>query len=198
VAQTPYRGKPESERFMEPAEFRALVQASAGDHFALACFTLMGLGGLRTVELTYLRPENLDRRMGGVWVRTAKRKDKQLRFVPLDQGSFRILEEMAKHKGPDDLLIDRGGSPVTRRRIRHVFAKFRDRAGIRRTLGPHSLRHLAALIRSEEGASPQEVAQFLGHRTLSQVLVYANLRRERNEHLMKAIAGRLLEGVSLS
>lgn len=198
MPQIPFRGKPESERFLEPAEFQKLIQSASGDSFALVCFLVMGIGGLRTIEVASLKVRSLDRLKKGLWVKTAKRKDESVRFVPLDDGSFQILERMAGKKKPDDLLIDRDGLPVTRRRIRHAFTQYKERAGIRKTLGPHSLRHLAGIIRSEEGASPQEVAQFLGHKTLDQVLVYCNLRRERNEHITKTIAGRLLEGMSLS
>lgn len=190
----PFKGKPHADRFMEVEEFQLLSKAAQKDPEAVSIFMVMGLGGLRTIEVEGLRVKALDRKKQGIWVVTAKQtNDPITRFVPLDKGTLWTMAWWAKGRKPEAPLVSYKGEPVTRRRIRYLFHLYKAKAGIREALGPHSLRHLAGIVRSEQGASPQEVAAFLGHKTLNMVLIYANLREGRNRE-MAADAARRLTG----
>ena len=190
----PFEGKRHADRFMEVEEFQLLARATQKDPEALAIFMVMGLGGLRTIEVAKLPVKAFDRKKGGIWVDTAKRKDAVTRFVPLDAATLETLTLWAKGKRPEAPLVSHAGRPVTRRRIRYLFHLYKGKAGIREALGPHSLRHLAGIVRTEQGAGPQEVAAFLGHKTLNMVLTYANLREKRNREMTRDAADRLTGG----
>jgi len=187
MPQIPFRGKPPADRYMEPEEFQKLLQVARKDLDVVRAIVLMGFGGLRTIEALHLKVGNLDPHKRGVWAWTAKRKDHPDRFIPLEQWYVLFSKSARGRKAPEQLLL-RGRHPMQRRQLRYLFVKYRDRAGIRHALGPHSLRHLAGTARSEAGASPQELAAFLGHKTLDMVLVYANLRHERNAQITKGAA----------
>jgi site-specific recombinase XerD len=184
MPQIPFTGKPPSDRYMEPSEFQQLIGAAKKDSVAVQVLLAMGLGGLRTIEVTWLDVHSLDPNKKGLWVKTAKRGDNHIRFVPLNNTSYKVFQT----KRQDGPLIIHQGERVTRRRIRYLFHKYKQDAGIRDCLGPHSLRHLAAIVRTEAGASPQEVAGFMGHKTLQQVLVYSSLRTERNTAMTEEAA----------
>lgn len=188
-----FEGKKHTDRFMEPEEFRKLMDAAEGDTVAELCFIAMGLAGLRTIEVTWLTCGSLDRQQKGLWVKTAKRKDNYTGFVALDDESFERFSKAAGRRAEGAPLIVDGNAGVTRRRIRTLFACYREKAKIRHVLSCHSLRHLAGIIRTEAGAQPQEVAQFLRHKNLAQVLVYAQLRTSRNRDMATAAAGALLK-----
>jgi len=169
---------------METDEFQKLAKVVSADLEAAAILMLMGYGGLRTVEVARLRIRDLDVQKRALWVTTAKHKKNPIvRLIPLDDDTFAALEKMVKGRKPDDGLVLYQGHPATRRRIRHLFHKVKRVAGVRDVLGPHSLRHLAGIIRTEAGASPQEVAAFLGHKKLDMVLVYSNLTENRNRSI---------------
>lgn len=193
MPQTPFQGKHEADLFMEPQEFQKLLKAAAKDTDAVRAFILMGFAGLRTIEAAWVKVKDLDRQKRGLWVTTAKRKDRKVRFVSLGDW-LGMFEQAAKGRRPDEQLLLRGAYPIERRQIRYLFHKYKEAAGIRRGLGPHSLRHLAGIVRSESGAQPQEVAGFLGHKTMDMVLIYANLRKERNEEMAQAASDILFGG----
>jgi integrase/recombinase XerD len=189
-----FKGKRHADRFIEVDEFKLLAKAAKDDSELSTIFRLMGIGGLRTIEVADLTVKSLDRQKRGLWVDTAKQtNDPITRFVPLDDRSFEALSVWAKGKRPEAHLVNHAGTPVTRRRIRYLFHLYKRKAGIREELGPHSLRHLAGIVRTEQGASPQEVAAFLGHKTLNMVLVYANLREGRNRELTTDAVRRLTD-----
>lgn len=190
----PFKGKRHADRFMEVEEFQLLAKATRKDPEASAIFLIMGLGGLRTIEVAKLAVKAYDRGKGGIWVDTAKRKDHVPRFVPLDEGTLEQVARWAKGRRPESPLVTYRGLPITRRRVRYLFHLYKAKAGIREALGPHSLRHLAGIVRTEQGAGPQEVAAFLGHKTLNMVLVYANLREGRNRELAADAARKLIGG----
>lgn len=190
----PFKGKRHADRFMEVEEFQLFAKAAREDPEALAIFMIMGLGGLRTIEVAQLTVKTYDKGKGGLWVDTAKRKDHVPRFVPLDKGTIEQVALWAKGRRPESPLASYRGAPVTRRVVRYRFHLYKTKAGIREALGPHSLRHLAGIVRTEQGASPQEVAAFLGHKTMNMVLVYANLREGRNREMAKDAAHRLTGG----
>lgn len=190
----PFKGKNEPDRYMEPREFQLLMEAAKDDADITRAVLLMGFGGLRTIEVTWLRVRDLDDRQKGVWVTTAKRKDRYRGFVALED-QYELFKEAAKGRDGNAVLIRFRGQPMTRRQIRYYFHKYKKKAGIRGCLGPHSLRHLAGIVRTEAGAQPQEIAQFLRHKNLGQVLVYSNLRTDRNAEMARQ-AGRILFGTN--
>jgi integrase len=178
---------------MEAEEFQKLMKVCEGDEDLTRVFILMGFGGLRTIEVTQAVVKDLDRSKRGLWVLTAKqKKDPITRFIPLGEW-YGMFEEATKNRKLDSSLVLFRGEPITRRQVRYYFHRAKKAAGIRGVLGPHSTRHLAGIVRTEAGGQPQEVAAFLGHKTLDMVLVYANLRRERNEQ-MASDASRILFG----
>ena len=190
--QTPFKGKPKQDRFMEPDEFHKLAAAAKDDLDALRMFVVMGLCGLRTVEVTWLQVKSLDRNQQGLWVKTAKRKKLSMDFVAVDEDSFRLLEDGVKGRKEATPLILYKGQPTSRRQIRYLFHKYKANAGIRKELGPHSLRHLQGIVLTEAGAVPQEVANRLRHTNLAQVMIYSNLRVKRNQEMAQDSARALL------
>jgi integrase len=193
MPQIPFKGKDKRDLFMEPEEFRKLLKATEGDVEATDIFLSMCPGGLRTVEVTWVKVSSLDTGKNGLWVKTAKRKDKWVRFVGLDSDVMKRLSRAAKRKPEASALFRYQGNPVSKRQIRYLFHKYKALAGVRHALGPHSLRHLTGIILSESGSSPQEVANYLGHSNLKQVLVYANLRTGRSQQMARG-AGKVLFG----
>jgi integrase len=197
MPQIPFQGKHKRDLFMEPEEFRRLLKAAEDDTDITRIFLSMCPGGLRTIEVTWAKVKALDKNKKGLWVKTAKRRDKWVRFVGLDSNVMEALQAAVNRRQDGEPLFRYNGKGVTKRQIRYLFHKYKALAGIRHALGPHSLRHLTGIILSESGSSPQEVANYLGHSNLKQVMVYANLRTQRSQQ-MASEAGKVLFGQPVS
>lgn len=204
--QTPFKGKPKSDRYMEPDEFKQLLRAT-DDSDSFKILLLLGTTGMRTIETTWIRVGDLDIRNGGFHKKIAKQGAKRKKkpengekptkpkkdvvrkhFIKVSPDLLQALNAWAGGRGPNEPLVLYRGQPVTRRQIRYIFHKYKEKAGIRPCLGPHSMRHLHGIVLTEHGFTPQQVAQRLGHKTLNMVLEYADLRGEVNEE-MAAVAG---------
>ncbi len=134
--------------------------------------------GLRFSEAAYLRiPDiNSDRMM----LRVACGKGKKERSVPL---SPRLLKELRiywlKHR-PTDLLfpgksVNKTYAGTTIQKMMKVSAK---KAGIKKRVYPHVLRHSYATGLLEAGVDLLTISKLLGHASFITTMVYLHCRRE--------------------
>ena len=174
--------------FLTVAEVDALVQAidmsnplAHRDRAMLE--TLYGCG-LRVSELTALRISWLH--FGEGFIRVTGKGDKE-RLVPVSPeavkqiGLYRDQERVhlpVQLQAEDVLFLNRRGGALSRvwvfKRIRELAA----RAGIRKTIGPHTFRHSFATHLVEGGADLRAVQEMLGHASITTTEVYTHLDRE--------------------
>lgn len=185
MPRVPFRGKPKTDRYMEPEEYRQLL-AATDDPEPFALFLMMGTTGMRTIEVTWVLVEDVDPRNCGFTKRIAKQKSERDHFMKISPELLEVLKLWAQGRKPKEQLVLYRGSPITRRQIRYLFHKYKKKAGIRSCLGPHSMRHHHGIVLTEAGYPAQEVAQRLGHKTLDMVLQYAHLRGARNAEMAAA------------
>lgn len=125
--------------------------------------------GLRSSEICTLRVEDIDSRHGLLHVRHGK--GDKARTVML---SPRLLEELRAHwrqfRPPGPWLFPkrvRGGgwvhAPVLSQALGDAFRGARKRAGIRRRVTLHGLRHAFATHLFEQGVAPATLQALLGH-----------------------------------
>jgi integrase len=73
---------------------------------------------------------------------------------------------------------------------KRVWNPLRKRAGLRRTIGLHSLRHTFASLLIDQGENPKYVSRRLGHASPAFTLsVYAHCFRETSERAMGRLQG---------
>ncbi len=144
--------------------------------------------GLRVSELVGLTLSQVSLTQGVVQV-TGK-GDKE-RLVPMGMPAQTWLEKYLRSARlellagvPSDFLFPgRGGTALTRQAFWHRLKIYAQRAGIRQSLSPHTLRHAFATHLINHGADLRVVQLLLGHSDLSTTQIYTHVAQHRLQQL---------------
>lgn len=151
--------------------------------------TLYGCG-LRVSELLDLRLSDLFFAEG--FIRVTGKGNKQ-RFVPIGRFNQDCIElylrEIRPHWGPkkgneDIVFLSRRGSRLTRALVFAVVKDLGERAGLRKNISPHTLRHSFATHLLQNGADIRAIQQMLGHESITTTEVYMHVDRS---HLSEVV-----------
>jgi len=142
--------------------------------------TLYGCG-LRVSELVNLRLTDIHYGEGFVVVTG---KGNKQRLVPV---SGKALKEMDIYKKDRDrlpvihdqnvLFLNRRGARLTRAMIFTIIKDLAAKAGIRKTISPHTFRHSFATHMIEAGADIRAVQEMLGHESILTTEIYTHIDR---------------------
>lgn len=135
--------------------------------------------GLRVGELVGLKVSDIRRNMMRLAVREAKgNKD---RYTILSTICLTHLEKYWRIYRPDNWLFTgrKKDRPISIRAVQHAYNKAKQKAGIARPGGIHSLRHSFATHMLETGSGIFQLQKFLGHKHLKTTLVYAHISEEQ-------------------
>ena len=161
-------------RFLSDEERHRLMAAcreSSSSILHLAVVLALSTGA-RKMEILGLRWENIDFKRKVITLQQTKNGERRL--LPLAGYGLELLEEYAsrEHSGKDFVFPNKfGTAPVEIKRCWQAAIK---KAGID-DFHFHDLRHSAASYLAMNGASSGEIAEVLGHKTLSMVKRYAHL-----------------------
>jgi len=146
--------------------------------------------GLRVSELVALTVDEVNLRQGVIRIIGKGNKE---RLVPLGEEAVDWLIRYM-HQGRGELLKGRpcdalfpGNRPtaMTRQTFWHRIKHYALRAGIRKHLSPHTLRHAFATHLLNNGADLRVVQMLLGHSDLSTTQIYTHVARQRLQSLHK-------------
>jgi integrase/recombinase XerD len=151
--------------------------------------TLYGCG-LRVSELINMKISDLFFEEG--FIKVTGKGDKQ-RFVPIGDNTIRYIELYRKEvrvHGPvkpgsaDTLFLNRRGNKLTRAMIFTIVKQLAEKAGIQKTISPHTFRHSFATHLLENGADLRAIQQMLGHESITTTEVYTHIDKR---HLTEVI-----------
>jgi len=148
-----------------------------------AMLELMYASGLRVGELVGLAVDQVNLRQGVVRVRGKGDKE---RLVPVGEEALawlqRYLREgrsaLLKRGSGAQLFVAARGGAVARQVWWRSVVGYARRAGVRRALSPHGLRHSFATHLLNRGADLRAVQMLLGHANLSTTQIYTLVARE--------------------
>lgn len=148
--------------------------------------------GLRVSELVTLTLSHIYEEEG--YVRVMGKGSKE-RLVPISQSAIRELHlwyddrrQMKIKPGEEDyVFLNRRGAHLTRTMILIMIKDCAQKAGIRKTISPHTLRHSFATALLEGGADLRAIQAMLGHESIGTTEIYTHidtstLRSEILEH----------------
>ncbi len=140
--------------------------------------------GMRVSELTHLPTHQVS--LEGGYVLLFGKGSKE-RVVPLGSEAMKwitlYLKEsrgiLAKGKESPFLFINRSGKGMSRQRFWKNLKDYARRAGLRKRISPHLLRHSFASHLLEGGADLRSVQMMLGHVDISTTQIYTHVTGER-------------------
>ncbi len=130
-----------------------------------ALVALMARAGLRVGEALALAPEDvkIDTRSG--WVLVRRGKGMKERRVPLSAEARQALRAylQVRPQQPGPLFLSRTFRPLSGRDVQRIVSAAARRAGIRRRVTPHTLRHSFATRFLRSGGDLATLQALLGH-----------------------------------
>jgi integrase/recombinase XerD len=180
IAETPYPKQVfHLPTILSQEEVARLIDAARTPYHRTLLMTLYGTG-VRRSELTHLKVRDIDSQRMVIHVQGGKgRKDRDVMLSP------KLLEQLREHwrqlkRKPSLWLFPgnrrhTGDTPITTKVVWYVCQQAAQRAGIQKTVHPHTLRHCFATHLLEAGADLRTIQMLLGHRDLEETTIYLHL-----------------------
>lgn len=177
---------------LSEAEVQALLAAPALEEPVglrdRAMLELLYASGLRISELVGLSTSSINLRQGVVRIVGKGGKE---RLVPMGQEAMRWLaryladgrDRLPGSAATSALFPSRRGGPMTRQNFWHSIKRYAAKAGIGRSISPHTLRHAFATHLLNHGADLRAVQMMLGHADLSTTQIYTHIAQARLKDL---------------
>lgn len=140
--------------------------------------------GLRVSELVNLRLTNLFLSAG--FVKVVGKNDKE-RLVPIGSEAVKFIHHYLDHvrakqeikPGQENyVFLNRRGARLTRVMVFYIIKALAEKAGIHKTISPHTFRHSFATHLVEGGADLKAVQDMLGHESILTTEIYTHLDTE--------------------
>lgn len=140
--------------------------------------------GLRVSEVVGLKISHLYLDLG--FIRVTGKGDKE-RLIPIGANAIKYItiyrNQVRVHtqpaKGNEDILfLNKKGSKLSRVMIFYIIKDLALKAGIKKTVSPHTFRHSFATHLVEGGADLRAVQEMLGHASITTTEIYTHLDRE--------------------
>ena len=157
-------------------EVRSLL-AAVTDGRDRVMITIAYACGLRVSELASLRIVDVDGARKLLHIHAGKgRKD---RLVPLTDSLLNLLRDYYRIYRPKEwLFVGPRGAHVVDRTVQRAVRAAAARAGIRKKVTPHTLRHCFATHMLEAGVDLRTVQSMLGHNSLGTTIRYHHVARQ--------------------
>jgi integrase/recombinase XerD len=140
--------------------------------------------GLRVSEVVNLRISQLYTDLG--FIRVIGKGDKE-RLIPIGSAAVKYINiyrnDIRVHQQPkkgceDILFLSYRGNQLSRVMIFYIIKDLAIKAGIKKTISPHTFRHSFATHLVEGGADLRAVQEMLGHASITTTEIYTHLDRE--------------------
>ena len=147
--------------------------------------------GLRVSEMIELRISDLFFEEG--FIKVIGKGNKQ-RFVPINTYMIKLIETyknlirsgIKTQKGFEDtLFLNRRGKQLTRNMVFMILKELTQKAGISKTVSPHTFRHSFATHLLENGADLRAIQQMLGHESITTTEIYMHLDKSHLKHVVE-------------
>lgn len=179
--------------FLNFDEVEKLI-AAPDETSALGCrdravFETLYSTGMRISELTGLKVQDIDMNRG---IMKVTGKGSKQRLVPMyDRLTDRMKiyievrhTSLVKERDEGWLFLSRNGRKLNREYVWMMIKKYCERAGIKKNVSPHTLRHSFATHLLTNGADLRTIQIFLGHSDLSTTQRYTQVTDDRARNVL--------------
>ncbi len=186
IVDTPKLGRklPDTLSLAEINEIIETVDASSAEGMRnKALLETLYACGLRVSELVNLKLSDVYFEID--FLKVTGKGDKE-RFVPIGSTAKKLIKlyvnEVRVHqdikKGEEDIIfLNRRGSRLSRVMVFTIIKRLAIKAGIKKSISPHTFRHSFATHLVEGGADLRAVQEMLGHESITTTEIYTHLDR---------------------
>ncbi len=135
--------------------------------------------GLRVSEAIKLKPEHIDSK--GMLIKVVAGKGGYERYTLLSERLLKELREYYKASRPREWLFpsrSQHGMPINRETASLVYINAKDRSGVKKKGGIHTLRHSFATHLLEAGYDIRKIQVLLGHKSIFSTIIYLHVSRK--------------------
>lgn len=167
-------------KLLNETEIRKLFNALTNKKHKAMLFTAYS-AGLRVSEISGLRIADID--SGRMQILVSQAKGKKDRYVNLSPVLLDILRNYISTYVPRPVyyLFESGatGQAYPTRTIQQIFSNAKNRAGIKKEVGVHSLRHSFATHLLEKGTDIKYIKDLLGHFSIKTTERYLHVSKRQ-------------------
>lgn len=157
------------------------------DYRNKAMLELLYATGTRITELVNLKFNQLD--LDECIIRVLGKGNKE-RIIPVADVALDNLKKyiyeyrpfILKTRNSDYIFINKDGNPISRVGFFKILKKLCLKAGIKKNVSPHTLRHSFATHLLNNGADLRVIQELLGHENLSTTEIYSHLGNKKLEN----------------
>lgn len=158
----------------------AIDLSSNEGHRNRAIIEMLYGSGLRVSELVNLKLSQMYRKEGYMVILGKGSKQRLVPISPVAEEWFGYWMQDRSHweivPGCEDIaFLNRRGQQLTRMMVFTIIRRLCEKAGIEKTVSPHTLRHSFATHLLQNGADLRIIQQLLGHEELSTTEIYTHL-----------------------
>jgi site-specific recombinase XerD len=165
---------------LSPDELRRLFAVAADEPKYQALMMVLYGAGLRISEAFALKPGDIDSQRMLIHVRSGK--GNKGRMVKLSAQLLAVLRDYWRAARPKEWLFPQAADatrPMDGGGGFRIVKRFARRAGITRTVGPHTLRHSYATHLLDAGTDLRTIQVLLGHRNIKTTAIYLHVSQAR-------------------
>jgi integrase/recombinase XerD len=182
-------------KLLNEDEIRKLFNALTNKKHKAMLFTVYS-AGLRVSEVAHLKIKDVDSKRMQLFIERAKgKKDRYVNLSPLLLDILRKYISEYKPK-PKVYLFEseQTFSAYPTRTIQQIFAKARQKAGIHKDVGVHSLRHSFATHLLDKGTDIKYIKDLLGHFDIRTTERYLHVSRQKLVNIVSPFDDLMKEG----
>lgn len=132
--------------------------------------------GIRVQELANVKITDIDFDRCQIRINNGKGgKDRVVPFPEYFRESLILFTKFEKDKGAIYLFESNRRKPFTTRGIRKILADYTIRAGMKRSISPHKLRHFLFTWLKKQGIDDAHIQPYSGHETRQSLEIYSKL-----------------------
>ena len=163
-----------------------LSQPDGNDYKSIrdkAMLELLYATGIKVSELIDLDIADVNLQIGILHLRSEKKE----RVIPIYPAAVKSVADylvnvrpaIVLEEGEDKLFTNMTGRPMSRQGFWKLLKYYAEKAGIKKEITPHTLRHSFAAHLLENGAKLSDIKEMLGHSDISSTQVYAQLMKSK-------------------
>lgn len=161
---------------LDNSEVKQLIEVTTNlKHRAILMTTYAS--GLRVSETASLKLSDIDSKR--MQLRIEQGKGKKDRYALLSEVNLMLLREYWQKYHPNNWLFPGNPpeNPISSRSIQKIFEKAKQKAGIKKSVSVHSLRHSFATHLLEAGTDIHYIQQLMGHASVRTTTIYIHLQK---------------------